>query len=346
LKPIKVAQIGTGHDHAVFTFGSMLKLRDCFEVVGIAECNPERMEALDRPPYRDAKRLTVEELLAMEDLEAVAVETDEELATDIAQKFADKGVAIHLDKPGSAVLSTFRKLIDTVRAQNSPFQMGYMYRFNPLVKRSLEMVRQGRLGKIYSVEAHMSLRHSVEKRRWLEKYPGGMTYFLGCHLVDLILQIQGMPEKVIPLNAVTGIGGAMSEDLGFVAFQYPNGVSFLKSCAHEYNGFNRRQLVICGSEGTIEIQPLEIHYPIGTFPGPRTEHHASGKVTLKETETDPWLDTAEIWDSGCFDRYDGMMRAFAQIIRGEAANPYSLDYELALFETVMKCCNVKEEWEE
>ena len=67
--------------------------------------------------------ITVEELLAMEDLEAVAVETDEELATAIAQRFAERGKAIHLDKPGSAGVSSFTRLIETARAQRLPFQM-------------------------------------------------------------------------------------------------------------------------------------------------------------------------------------------------------------------------------
>jgi hypothetical protein len=32
-------------------------------------------------------------------------------------------------------------------------------------------------------------------------------------------------------------------------------------------------------------------------------------------------------------------------VRGEAANPYTYDYELALFRTVMKACGVCEEGE-
>ena len=32
------------------------------------------------------------------------------------------------------------------------------------------------------------------------------------------------------------------------------------------------------------------------------------------------------------------MKSFAAMVRGEKENPYTLDYELALFRTIMKCC--------
>ena len=33
-----------------------------------------------------------------------------------------------------------------------------------------------------------------------------------------------------------------------------------------------------------------------------------------------------------------MMKAFAQYVRGEKQNPYSPDYELELYKTVLKSC--------
>ena len=342
MKKIKVAQVGTGHDHASVTFESMCNLSDCFDVIGIAECNPQRMGALEMPVYQHGKRYTVEELLAMDDLEAVAIETDEDLATEYAQKFVDRGVAVHLDKPGSAGVKSFTHLIESARAGDVPLQMGYMYRYNPIVQKSLEMVRSGKLGTIHSVEAHMSVHHPVEKRRWLEKYKGGMTYFLGCHLIDLMLQIQGTPQEILPMNLSTGIEGAASEDYGFVLYRYPQGLSFIKTCAWEYNGFFRRQLVICGSEGTIEIRPLEMHDPNSVIKGSSRPMHCTAKAIWKDIEKNAWAEDGEDWDSGPFVRYDAMMRDFARIVRREIVNPYSYDYELQLFKVLMQSCGIAE----
>ena len=111
--------------------------------------------------------------------------------------------------------------------------------------------------------------------------------------------------------------------------RYPNGASFVKTCATEYNGFARRQLVLCGSRGTIEIHPLEENRANGLS-------HTRAYVTLASDNPPPWHEGSEIHE-GQTHRYDEMMASFARIVRGEA-NPYSYDYELALFQTILRCC--------
>ena len=37
MKPVKVAQIGSAHDHAVAAFRSLLKQKDVFDFIGFAE---------------------------------------------------------------------------------------------------------------------------------------------------------------------------------------------------------------------------------------------------------------------------------------------------------------------
>lgn len=323
MKPVRIAQIGVGHDHAAPTYDSLRRQSDLFELIGVAE--PDETRAV----YEGATRYTVEELLAMPDLEAVAIETEERLATQYAQAFAERGVAVHLDKPGSQDLEAFTRLVETLRAQNLPLHMGYMYRYNPTIRRALDMAKSGELGEIFSVEAHMSVHHTLEKRRWLGQFKGGMMFFLGCHLVDLALQARGLPEEVIALNASTGAECGGAEDYGFAVLRYPNGASFVKACAAEYNGFDRRQLVITGSRGTIEIRPLEDNRPNGLA-------HTTARLTLQADNPPDWHDGSIIHE-GQTHRYDGMMAAFARIVRGEP-NPYSYDYELALFQTLLRCC--------
>ena len=181
MRPVRIAQIGVGHDHASPTYDSLRRQTGLFELVGIAE--PDAARAV----YEGAKRYTVEELLVMPGLEAVAIETEERLSTQYAQAFAERGVAVHLDKPGSQDLAAFTRLVETLRAKSLPLHMGYMYRYNPTIRRALDRAKNGELGRIFSVEAQMSVHHTPEKRQWLSQFKGGMMFFLGCHLVDLVL---------------------------------------------------------------------------------------------------------------------------------------------------------------
>ncbi len=331
MKRIRIAQVGSGHDHAPMAFRTLLKNKDCFDLVGFAESTPGRTvpELYDAVP-----QYTVEELLEMQDLDAVAVECEELNATAVAQKFADKGIGIYLDKPGSPNIAAFEHLMDTVEQKSLPFEMGYMYRYNPCVQNIFDMVRRGELGDIYSVEAHMSVRHTNRKREWLGQFKGGMTFFLGCHLIDLILQLQGEPLEIIPLNTSTNIEDVHTEDFGFVVFRYPNGVSFIKTCAAEPNGYIRRQFVVCGSKGTVEIKPFEKPEHDGLLSSPTT-------ITLvSDNPNHIWRDCAKPQELVIYDRYETMLRRFAESVNG-APNPYSCSYERLLFRTLMKCCGIE-----
>ncbi len=332
MKPVKIAQIGAGHDHALVTLRSLLKQKDVFEVVGFAEPTPNAREGnpvlFATDEYDQVPHYTVDELLELPGLEAVAIECEEENATAIAQRFAEKGIAIHLDKPGSQDIAGFEKLIATCKEKKTPLQQGYMYRYNPAVMHLMKMVKNGELGEIYSVEAHMDCWHKKEKRQWLSKHQGGMMYFLGCHLIDMILQIQGDPEEIIPMNMSTGLDGVTGEDYGFAVLKYKNGLSFAKTCAAEVNGFLRRQLVVCGSKGTYEIRPWEKPY--------EDIQCSPTRVALLNDHVGGWgEDQSVALDFAPADRYDDMLRSFAEITRG-AENPYTYDYELKLFHAVMK----------
>ena len=95
----------------------------------------------------------------------------------------------------------------------------------------------------------------------------------------------------------------------------------------EIGGFARRQLVVTGTKGTVEIRPLEINvqYPL--------EVSKSREVFSTE-----WMADAPFVETEQFDRYDSMIRSFAAMVRGEKENPWSYDYELELYKIIMEAC--------
>ena len=161
---------------------------------------------------------------------------------------------------------------------------------------------------------------------------GGMMFFLGCHLVDFILQIKGVPDEVVPLNCSTGNYGGLVEDFGMAIFRYKNGSSFVKTTADEVGGFARRQLVVVGTKGTAELKPIEIQIPGGQY----TQMRICKNL-------DEWEALGEIKKSDIYDRYDDMMASFAAMVRGEKENPWGYDYELELYKTILKACGCNRE---
>ena len=327
MNKIKIAQIGTSaNSHGNYIWKSMIKQKDIFDVVGYALPENEREKFPDRAKAFDGyNELTVDEILNNPEIEAVAVETEEIYLTKYALMVANAGKHLHMEKPGGVDLADFEELVEILKSKNLTFSTGYMYRFNPIIQEALAKVKNGELGEIYSVEAHMDCKHPAEVRQWLQNFPGGMMFFLGCHLIDLIYQIQGEPEEIIPFNCSTGYDEVTANDYGMVVFKYKNGVSFAKTCANENGGFLRRQLVICGTKGTIEIKPLEVSAEGGLY------------TVMNEAYSIEWNKEWDTSKSEVYDRYDGMMRNFAEMVRGKK-NPYSYDYELGLYKLILKSC--------
>ncbi len=329
MRKVKIAQIGTSmNGHGKSIFNSLEKNNDIFEIVGYnlpeneKEKFPEMVSA-----FEGYKELTLDEILSNPEIEAVTVETEEIYLTKYAQLAADSKKHIHMEKPGGLELSEFEKLIETVKKNKTVFHTGYMYRYNPYVMELKEQIKNGELGDIISVEAQMSCIHPKELRQWLGNFTGGMMFYLGCHLVDLVYSIQGEPKKIIPLNKRSGIDGIASEDFGMAVYEYDNGVSFAKTSAVEYGGFERRQLVVAGTKKTVELKPLEWY------------NENREIVTQKYTrENVAWSSYTPKEVSIPFNRYSTMMRSFAEMVLGKKENPWSYDYELELYKLILKSC--------
>ena len=331
MRKIKVAQIGTSkNSHGKHVFTTLTELSDVFEIVGYALPEGEREKfPTQMDIFEGYTEMTVEEILSNPEIEAVTVETEEIYLTKYALMVARAGKHLHMEKPGGTSLADFRTLVSILKEKSLVFSSGYMYRFNPKVTEAMEKIKRGDLGKIYAVEAHMDCKHKTPLREWLENFPGGMTFFLGCHLIDLIYRIQGEPDEVIPLSCSTGIDGVNSKDYGMVAFKYPHGVSFAKTCAAEYGGYMRRQLVICGELGTIEIKPIEA-----------VDESKGHYTVMNESYEAEWHRSWETSYSESYHRYKAMLENFAELVLGKE-NPYSYDYELGLYELIMKSCGVE-----
>ena len=331
MKKLKIAQIGIGHDHALEILECLLKHTDIFEFVGLAIPESEKVDFPKRyEKWKHLNTLTPQEATSYPGLDAIVIETEEVSLTKYTLPAAQKGLAIHMDKPGGLELADFEELIATVKEKGNVLHLGYMYRYNAAVLDAYQKIEAGELGEIYCVEAHMDCWHKPAKRQWLCRFPGGMLFFLGCHLIDFIYHIQGMPEEVIPLSMSTGIDGVTGQDMGMAVFKYKNGLSFAKTCDVESGGFMRRQLVICGSKGTIELHPIERYLP-----------DSHDLVTdVYETYDQAWRAAPVHHISEPQDRYDRMMETFAAMARGEMTNPYTPDYELELYKLVLRACGV------
>ncbi len=324
---IKIGQLGIGHNHGAAKMATFRKLKDDYEVVGVVEPDPKwRKKREKEKAYKDLPWMTEEELFAVKGLKAVAVETDVPDLTAAARRCVKAGFHVHVDKPGDESFKAFSALLDEAGRRGLAVQMAYMFRGNPAMQFCFKAVREGLLGRVYSIDAEMSRYQSLEYQRWLSQFRGGNFYIFGCHLIDLIVTLLGEPERITPFLRQT-YPERKTVDSGVAVMEYPKTVVTVRSAAMEVEGEKRRHLVISGDKGTIEVRPLE-------------EPATVLKLTLKE-DCKPYRKGTQTVDFPKMKgRYDNQLIEFARIVRGEIANPYTLEHERLVQKCVLQACGV------
>ena len=236
-------------------------------------------------------------------------------AVDVLSYCIEAGKHVHLDKPAGD-LKEYKYILDTARANGLVVQLGYMYRYNPAVVKCLELINEGALGEIYSINAEMSTNHPSEYRTWLKNFGGGIMYILGSHLVDLIVYMLGKPDKITSFLKNTQRDGVDVEDNNLAVLEYGNTLARIFVSSVEVNGFGRRQLVVSGSKGTVNICPLERPITL-TF---------SNTEIANKTYEDCKI-TIPFDDNTADGRYDEMMKDFYAYVLGEKENPYTYEHD-------------------
>lgn len=312
---IKIGQIGIGHNHGEAKMLTVKKFPELFEVVGFAEENEEWLEKRGNLEcYKGLKRYSVDELI--EKCDALLIETDVWNLTEIAQKCIDAGKHVHIDKPASGTLQEYKKMLDTARDKNLIVQLAYMYRYNPAIQKTFQLISEGKLGEIYSINAEMSTFHSQNYRKWLTNFGGGIMYILGCHLIDLIVYIMGKPDKIHSFLKHTKLDDIETNDNNLVVMEYEKALARVFVSSVEVNGYGRRQFVVSGSKGTVNICPLE---------QPLQMTYSDTKIA--NTAFGDRKEILQIEDNTANGRYDDMIKDFYAYITGEKENPFTYEHE-------------------
>jgi predicted dehydrogenase len=322
-KRIKIGQIGVGHAHAAKL--GVFRRSDDYEVVGIVEPDPAlRKRFADAAPFRGLPWLTQEQLLGMADVQAVLVETRVRDLLKTAEACVAAGKHVHLDKPAGESLPAFRRLLDAAARQKLLVQMGYMYRYNPGVVLLRRFLKDGWLGEVFEVHAVMSKVVPPDARRELAEYPGGILFELGCHVIDLVVGVLGRPLQVHPFpRRVSRLDDKLMDNM-LAVLTYPRATATVKSSALEVEGFERRHLVVCGTEGTFHIQPLDNPAARVALAAARGEYR-QGYQEVRFPKYERYVDDAA---------------DMARILRGEKETAFPPAHDLAVQETLLKACGL------
>ena len=322
-KKIKIGQIGVGHAHASKL--SVYRQSADYEVVGIVEADEKlRRQAKASPTYQGLHWLDRQQLLNTPGLQAVLVETRVGDLLENAETCVAAGMHVHIDKPAGESLPHLARILDLASRRNLLVQMGYMYRYNPAVMLLREFLKKDWLGEVFEVHAVMSKVVDPVGRRGLADYRGGMMFELGCHVLDLVIAVLGKPAEVTGFNRHASAQDDRLLDNMLAVLAYPRALATVKSSALEVEGFGRRHLVICGTEGTFQIQPLD---------------NPTARISLSKARGDHREGPSEVRFAQ-YTRFGDDAADMARVIRGEKVADFSAGHDLAVQETLLRACGL------
>lgn len=330
--PVKIIQIGVCHEHANGKIQSLKLLRDYFDIVGWVDertfsKTPRLGNGANMERYEGIPKLTLDEALDYPGLEAVAVEVPNNDLVPVATRCMERSLAMHMDKPAGEELPPYKALLDGCKARNLPFQMGYMYRGNPVFQFIQHLVRENALGEIFAIDMDMNHGYGGEDyQEYLAKFKGGIMFNLGCHLIDFIVSIMGRPERVESFLMSTSDVAPGTKNNTAAVLGYPHATAFIRACSrHASGGVNERRLKIEGTNGWVEISPVE------RFDGKPLELN----IYLKKACCSYPAGGNVIKFPPQFDRYTEQLIELAKMIRGEAKSPYTFEHDCLVHEVTL-----------
>lgn len=180
---VRLAQIGCG-GRAMHLIGA---IRPIVEPIVCCDLDPERAGAMrDRFGFH---AVSADALAAASDpaveLISVVLPPDEHPA--MVQQLVSLGKPIVVEKPLAVFEEPAVQTVEVIRRFGTPVAIGCQYRYHPWARAMVSILRQGRIGEVYTVHLeHSYFNTSGKNYPWLKCHERYLTSSMNCHYYDLL----------------------------------------------------------------------------------------------------------------------------------------------------------------
>lgn len=222
---MKFAVIGAG------TFGSRhIQAYDRHpevELVGVLDLNRELAEAAVAKFSREPVPVfsDIDELLAIDGLQAVSVVTPDHLHLQPALAVAQAGKHLLVEKPLATTVEDARAIVDAAKANGVKLMVDFHNRVSPPFIDARQAVQDGRVGDVRYLYARLSNTLKVASGiRWASA--SSSLWFLSSHMVDIAQWVVG--ERIVRVTARANSGilesrGITTPDVFVVIAEFESG---------------------------------------------------------------------------------------------------------------------------
>ena len=214
---IGVALIGYGYAGRVF-HAPLIRATPGLELAIISSSRPERVRA-DLPGIPVVS--SPEEACALPSVELVVIATPNDTHVPIATMALRAGKHVVVEKPMAPTLEGAREIAALAQSLDRVLAVFQNRRWDGDFLALTDLLTSSALGDVTHFESHFDRYRPIVRDRWRERagVGSGVWYDLGPHLVDQVLQLFGLPERVMATMAAQR-AGAQSDDWAHVVLEY------------------------------------------------------------------------------------------------------------------------------
>lgn len=295
-----IAALGTTHPHVSVRL-DVARRMDGVTLVGIADDDPSNAESANAlAEHLGVPVLSAEDVLARDDVHGLIVEPWTYEMVDTSLRALSAGKSVLVEKPGGSNPKDLQRLVDAERGSPGVVQVGYNFRFSPMVELAKEILSSGVLGKVVQSHVHAAGPAGDATYRWfnLPGDLGGCFWEDGCHIMDIIIYLFGMPKGVTArISKFAEVSGDESlEDAAVAALEYDNMLLAFDFTSWEANDWLETwQFSFYGTEGTFRFRMIPETYEL--YLKKAKNGYRAGWNRWNETSfATPWADEPTPWE--------------------------------------------------
>lgn len=198
---------------------------------------------------------TIEEVLALEEIDAVYIATPVFCHKEQAMKAAKAGKHILLEKPMGLTVAESKEIAAYCKAQGVKLGVGLMMRFSAYHQKMKGLIAAGTLGDIVSMRAQLTCWYPEIPNNWRQdktRSGGGALMDMGIHCIDLLQYISGTIAETVSCFAGNQTFAYSAEDSAALLMKMNNGATaFVDANFNIPDNAAKCRLEFYGTKGSI-----------------------------------------------------------------------------------------------
>ena len=219
MSDVRAALIGYGEAGRTF-HAPLIRATDGITLTAVVSSDPAKVRADLDDVLVFANPST---LISSGVADLIVVATPNATHAALAKAAIYHGLPVVVDKPLTPTMGETRELIECADRHGVMLSVFHNRRWDSDFLGIRSVVEGGKLGHVVHFESRMERFRPIVRDRWREKdAPGaGIWFDLGPHLIDQVLLLFGLPNRVLAAFA-TQRSGAIVEDWAHVVLEYDN----------------------------------------------------------------------------------------------------------------------------